>query len=90
MGYKILYRITAKIEVIDGETTRFPIAFEETESNISVFDTWIPWEDWVQDNLNEDETLPNHSVNPVCFEGWFTVDDIERVNEMDVELKETI
>lgn len=90
MGYKRLYRITTKIEVIGGEIARFPIAFEETEDNISVFDTWTPWDDWVQENLNEDETLPNHSISPVCFEGWFTVDSIERVSEMDVEIKETI
>jgi len=90
MGYKRLYRVTAKIEVINGETTRFPIAFEETENNITIFNTWVPWDNWVQNNLTEDEMLPNHSGNPICFEGWFTVDSIERVNEMDVELKETI
>ena len=85
------YRITTKIEVIGGEIASFPIAFEETKNNVSVFDTWIPWDDWVQDNLTESERLPEHRANPVCFEGWFTVDSIERVNEMDgVELKETI
>ena len=90
MGYQRLYRVTTKIEVVDNEIIRLPIAFEETEANIAVFDTWTPWDDWVQENITENEVLPEHSTNPVCFEGWFTVDDIERVNEMDIEIKETI
>ncbi len=84
------YTITSKIEVIDSEIVRFPIAFINTEANMGVFDSWISWDEWVENNLSEDEVLPEHSISPVCFEGSFVVEEIERVNEMNIEIKETI
>lgn len=84
------YIVTTKIEVVSGEINRLPIAFENTEANIIAFDSWVSWDEWVKNNLSGDDVLPEHSVNPVCFEGWFTVEDIERVNEMGIELIKTI
>jgi len=85
-----MYIITSKIEVVNGEIIRFPIAFENTSANMISFDSWVSWDEWVEYNLSEDKVLPEHSTNPICFEGWFTVKDIERVNEMNIEIKETI
>jgi len=85
-----MYKITTEIKVLNGEIERFPIAFEQTELNINNFASWVSWDNWLKNNLTENEVLPEHSGLPSLYEGCFSVDSIERVNEMDVEFKEKI
>lgn len=81
------YCVTTKIEIVQGEIARTPIAFEETEANVATFATWSTWDEWRINNINEDESFPEHSLNPVCYEGCFSVDSIDY---MELSLIETI
>ena len=59
------YIITTKIKVIEGEINHTPIAFPNTVENVETFTTWCDWNVWVDENLEEDSSLPEHSDNEV-------------------------
>jgi len=80
------YIITTKIKVIEGEINRTPIAFLNTPENVETFTTWYDWNVWVDENLKEDLSLPEHSDNPVCYEGKCQSDSIEGMELTIVEV----
>ena len=79
MGFCVI----TKIEVINGEIERTPLAFEETESNLSEFENWCNWDNWVEENKIDDNgiiILPENSSSPFCFEGCYSVENIDNIN----------
>ena len=80
------YIITTKIKVIEGEINRTPIAFPNTVENVETFTTWCDWNVWVDENLKEDSSLPEHIDNPVCYEGKCQSDSIQGMELTIVEV----
>jgi hypothetical protein len=83
------YYITTKIEVVGGDIVRTPIAFEDTEENMTMYDTWCDWSTWVENNKIVDGeliTLPEHTSNPSCHEGGYISNSIEGLDLTLIEL----
>jgi hypothetical protein len=76
------YIVTTKIGYYNGNITRFPIAFPDTDDNLAVFDTWCNWEEW--SNTNYDDlvngvlSIEEHCTNhPNCYEGNIHTESID-------------